>query len=420
MPNFKPFPIFEANRKKYKGRGSTRHNAPHDSSSSAGNGIVFTARSSIRGSGGGAEDSDNMNNVDSGVKVAHKAARALTLSANLIAGYRVLKPMLDEGSNGHTYGKSQSTVGGWLPGARRSTRLIADFRVSKRMRAVFNTLRCNRRKKSTATTNLLRASADQQLIMKRSMVCPSDPWLRKPTCALQVGESLTGTLRSANGHSSLWPGVDGSLRFGIVRPVTGTALSEDRGEEGCGPGVMRFTTLLSSDPEKACKALGARRMILHEEGGQDEEAVRNAKETVGGWLPRARRAQTNIFGVDNAAGKHEETVGGWLPRCQGATSSRVNMGGASGKEVGTVGGWLPRARDAKRTISNMDHASSKKKETVGDWLPWPRGRTMQSMLKDIGKEAGNMEEVCVSVTNKGCVVSPPPVVWMYSLYVPRR
>ena len=78
----------------------------------------------------------------------------------------------------------------------------------------------------------------------------------------------------------VWPGVDGSLRFGrFARPTTVN-------ESGVGRSKLRATNLLASDSDKAGEALLLRRELQMGGGGGSEEAedgsVRNERQKTEG------------------------------------------------------------------------------------------------------------------------------------------
>ena len=116
---------------------------------------------------------------------------------------------------------------------------------------------------------------------------------------------------------------------------------------------MRFSTLLASNPDKARKALDARRMVLPEEGSKDAE-TKKIKGAFGGWLPWTRRG-----------------------------------------------------------IETSD-ASVETKRTIPAWSPWDRG-AKREIVENIEVAPASAEEVCVSVSNKGCVVS----AWIFSIHTRR-
>ena len=118
-------------------------------------------------------------------------------------------------------------------------------------------------------------------------------WVKKPAPSLQVGEKLTGFLKSEDGRSAFWPGVDGSLRFGkFATPVADP-------EYGVGYGVIRATNLLGSENEKAREAL-LMRWELREEGGGGGGGggVKKKGDKVGGswwsWRGRSKRRQRDV------------------------------------------------------------------------------------------------------------------------------
>lgn len=187
-----------------------------------------------------------------------------------------------------------------------ATKLTTDYRIMQPTLHVLNTINDNQLQKKTAISNLLRGSAFDRVPMRPSMVCPRDPWMRKPTCSLQVGETLTGTVRQAEGGSALWPGTGGSSRPRPLNPAISP--TEDGGEETPGSEAVRFATLLGSSPNKALKALDAREHYRKEEGGKDA-GTGSTKGTVGGWLPWAQRAKNRPFDRVDASGKPKVAAG---------------------------------------------------------------------------------------------------------------
>ena len=100
--------------------------------------------------------------------------------------------------------------------------------------------------------------------------------VKKSAPSLQVGEKLTGFLKSEDGRSAFWPGVDGSLRFGKFE----TPASDPK--YGVGYGVILATNLLGSENEKAREALLMRRELREEGGGGSGGGGLKKKEAKGG------------------------------------------------------------------------------------------------------------------------------------------
>lgn len=188
--------------------------------------------------------------------------------------------------------------------------------------------------KNNVVSNLLRGSVSRRANNKRSTFCPRDSWMRRPTCALHVGETPTGTLESAEERYSLWPGIDGSLRFRERYPAPS---STDNGRAGGSePEALQPTTLLGSDPTKAREALGMRRRARSEENSEETVlGTKNINKTMGGWSPWTQRAETNRSDKDEAS-KKTGTVGGWLPmarRGTNRTSDGIAEASAKSQEV---------------------------------------------------------------------------------------
>ena len=240
-----------------------------------------------------------------------------------------------DGSSGPTEKTSQS-VG--VTAARKASRekaaspqLTAEYKASSRVIHARSQV-ISKRNASDAVATATTTTADVKPGVSPAPTQPTSPppasdepsspssprkyhWEKKPVPSLQVGEKLTGFLKSEDGRSAFWPGVDGSLRFGkFATPVA-------EPEYGVGYGVIRATNLLGSENEKAREALIMRRELTEEKGG-------------GGG-------------------------GG---------------GGGGKKKEGKAG---------------------------GSWWSW-RGPSKRRQREIATEKAG---EVCVSVTNKGCVVS---------------
>eukprot|EP00904_Undaria_pinnatifida_P008320 jgi/Undpi1/4618/HiC_scaffold_18.g07972.m1 len=101
---------------------------------------------------------------------------------------------------------------------------------------------------------------------------PQEPLDEEAGLFLKVGEK-GGLLRAEDGRSAVWPGVDGSLRFGTFL----TTPEEESGGGGVGRGFMGSTNLLASDSEKARQALLLRQELQAgregggEGGGKEKE-----------------------------------------------------------------------------------------------------------------------------------------------------
>eukprot|EP00904_Undaria_pinnatifida_P008318 jgi/Undpi1/4616/HiC_scaffold_18.g07970.m1 len=128
---------------------------------------------------------------------------------------------------------------------------------------------------------------------EQSVSCPKNPWTRKPACFLKVGEK-GGLLRAEDGRSAVWPGVDGSLRFGTFL----TTPEEESGGGGVGRGFMGSTNLLASDSEKARQALLLRQELQAgregggEGGGKEKEG--EAGPNWWSWRQPSKQSQREI------------------------------------------------------------------------------------------------------------------------------
>eukprot|EP00904_Undaria_pinnatifida_P008313 jgi/Undpi1/4611/HiC_scaffold_18.g07965.m1 len=195
--------------------------------------------------------------------------------------------------------------------------LTAEYRVSSRVNQVFSEVMAKRRaknkknRKPTTTTTTTDDDDDKLDVAptstppfphpassEHSEVSPKSAWVKKPTYKLQVGEQLKGTLRSADGRSALWPGVDGSLRFGVfLTPDGGKS-----GKGGVGFGVMEETSLLPSESDKALEALLLRRELqLEGEGGRGGERENEEGRVVGNWwsLRQASKQRQREIAAEN-------------------------------------------------------------------------------------------------------------------------
>ena len=195
--------------------------------------------------------------------------------------------------------------------------LTAEYRVSSRVNQVFSEVMAKRRaknkknRKPTTTTTTTDDDDDKPDVAststppfphpassEHSEVSPKSAWVKKPTYKLQVGEQLKGTLRSADGRSALWPGVDGSLRFGVfLTPDGGKS-----GKGGVGFGVMEETSLLPSESDKALEALLLRRELqLEGEGGRGGERENEEGRVVGNWwsLRQASKQRQREIAAEN-------------------------------------------------------------------------------------------------------------------------
>lgn len=358
--------------------GGTSAGIPGSSSGTTGSSSII--RSSSGGSGSDTEDAMGTH-VSSGVKAARKAAKQLPLSKTL----------------------------------------TLEYRASKRMQHVQTKARLNQNIRNNAGSNRLKGPARSHAHNKRSIFRrPRDPWVQKPTYALQVGEPLTGTLRSAQGGSAVWPGVGGSLPFGKVFPAA--SLTDDGGGEGSGQGAMQARTLLGSDPGTVRTVMARRRTVLRDDDREDHMSG-NELGPVGGWLLRAPEATTNVdIGSEKRAmqattllGSDPGTMGEAMAMRRTVLREDRSERHMSGKKHGTLGGWLPRVQGAPTNRFNMGGASGKETRTVGGWVPWARG-DKRSTFDHIEEAPANPEEICVAVSDKGCGVSQPRVVSKFSRY----
>ena len=98
---------------------------------------------------------------------------------------------------------------------------------------------------------------------------------------------------------------------------------------------MRFSTLLASNPDKARKALDARRTVLPEEGSKDAE-TKNIKGAFGGWLPWTRRDMTDGIETSDAFVETKRTIPAWSPWDRGGKREivdNIEVAPASAEEV---------------------------------------------------------------------------------------
>ena len=273
---------------------------------------------------------------------------------------------------------------------------------------------------AVSESNFSRHSESNHLTENHVMLCPKDPWASKPSCALHVGETLTGPLRSAGGRSVVWPRADGSLMFGKYQETPST----EGGVEGevAEPEAMRFTTLLHSDMHAVRKVFGMRRSKVRAfigKGGNDSGRKTGMAR---GWSLLVQRSENDSIGSVGAtrdlpddaerqdSGRKMGTAGGWLPLARNAKKKHLGDTVTSTDKVGShtevvrkaLGKQTTKVRDMGSKVN--DDESGTEMETAGGWLPWGR-REEKTRLGEIGTAADKTGEVCASVSNKGCVVS---------------
>lgn len=91
-----------------------------------------------------------------------------------------------------------------------------------------------------------------------------------------MGEKLTGFLKSGDGRSVVWPGVDGSLRLGK------TETPDAENEFGVGFGFIRPTSLIVSDSEKEREELLQRNKLREGQGAGGDGGGNMKKEAKAG------------------------------------------------------------------------------------------------------------------------------------------
>ena len=281
-------------------------------------------------------------------------------------------------------------------------------------------LKPNIKDEALSGSNTRRDSDGDHLTENHVMLCTKDPWASNPSCALHVGDTLRGPLRSAAGGSVLWPRADGSLMFGKYQEAPSTE-GGVRGE-GAGPKAMRFITLLQSDSNVVRSVIGMRRSKVRVFRGKGDNEPGRKMGMVRGSVPLVQRLEKSsmndigtVTDVPEADKRQDSegrirTAGGWLPSAVRVEKTNLVETGTPTDDVGSVtevkwdvwGIQTTKVHDVGGQGNDDDLGI--KKGTTGGWLPWAR-RDEKNRLNEIGTAADKTGEVCASVSNKGCVVS---------------